>query len=293
MASQSAEMRLIDSHCHLQAERFKVDRDDVIAAARTAGVERLLVPGWNGWSSSAAIDLVDRHPWLDPAVGVHPHDAARVPDSEWSQIARLAMDPRVVAIGETGLDYDRVFSPVPDQLANLRRHLALAIETGRPAILHVRSPAGRRDAQDALVGELRACGFGGSSVAAAFGDRPPAVIHSYSGPVEFARAIIDLGLAVSISGLAFRTGEEATAKVAALVPSERLLVETDSPFLSPPGGPRGRNEPAAVGITAEWVAERRGIASHDEAARSRFGEGLLAAYALTFGRVDGTTVGTK
>ena len=120
--------------------------------------------------------------------------------SSWSA------DPRVVAIGETGLDYDRVFSPIPDQLTNLRRNLALALETGKPAILHCRSAAGRRDAQDALVDELRAAGVGGPAWAAAFGDRPPAVIHSFSGPVDYARAVIDLGLAVSFSGLVFRGG---------------------------------------------------------------------------------------
>ena len=124
-------------------------------------------------------------------------------------------DPRVVAIGETGLDYDRVFSPIADQLTNLRRNLALALETGKPAILHCRSADGRRDAQDALVAELRTAGVGGSAWASAFGERPPAVIHSYSGPLDYAREVLDLGLAVSFSGLVFRRGEEASADVAA------------------------------------------------------------------------------
>jgi TatD DNase family protein len=111
-----------------------------------------------------------------------------------------------------------------------------------------------------------------------FGEHPPAVIHSFSGPLDFARAVLDLGLAISISGLAFRTGEEATRDVAALVPADRLLVETDSPFLSPPGGPRGRNSPEWVRITASWVAQAR---NHDEGA---FGEQLVAAYDRTFPR---------
>jgi TatD DNase family protein len=275
-------MRLIDSHCHLQADRFDPDRDEVLAAARDAGLERVLVPGWNAWSSDAALDLVDRHPWLDAAVGVHPHDAAKVSDAEWIRIVALGADPRVVAIGETGLDYDRVFSPIPDQHVNLRRNLGLALETGKPAILHVRSPAGRRDAQDALLDELRSAGFGGPASVAAFGERPPALLHSFSGPVDFAMAALDLGLAISISGLAFRRGEEPTAEVAALVPSERLLVETDSPFLSPPGAPRGRNAPEWVRITAAWVAERRGIAPDDTAATAAFGEALVVAYDRAF-----------
>lgn len=274
-------MRLIDSHCHLQAERFSDDVADVIEAARASGLERILVPGWNGWSSTAALALVDRYPWLDAAVGVHPHDAAKVDAAAWRDIAALAPDPRVVAIGETGLDFDRVFSPIPDQLDNLRRNLALALDTGKPAILHVRSAPGRADAQDSLVAELRAAGFGGSAAAAAFGDHPQAVIHSFSGSTDFARAVLDLGLTISISGLAFRKGEEATAEVAALVDLERLLVETDSPFLIPPGGPRGRNVPAAVAITANWVADQRRV-PQDEVDRSTFGNGLVHAYDAAF-----------
>jgi TatD DNase family protein len=271
-------VRLIDSHCHLNAERFAGEEEAVLDRARAAGLERILVPGWNVASSERAIELVDRFDWLDVAVGVHPHDAAKVDDAGWRRIVELAADPRVVAIGETGLDYDRVFSPIPDQLANLRRNLALALDTGRPAILHVRSAAGRADAQEAIIAELVAAGFGGAPAAAAFGTRPPAVIHSFSGSVDHARRVLDLGLAISISGLAFRTGEEATADVAALVPAGRLLVETDSPFLSPPGAPRGRNEPEWVRITAEWVAARR--ADADDSA----GEALVGAYDTFAGR---------
>ena len=170
-----------------------------------------------------------------------------------------AREPRVVAIGETGLDFDRQFSPIPAQVTNLRRNLALALETGKPAILHCRSGAGQRDAQDALLAELRTAGVGGAAWTAAFAGRPPAIVHSFSGPVDYAQAAIDLGLAISFSGLVFRTGEESSAAVAAIVPADRLLVETDSPFLSPPGAPRRRNEPEWVAVTAAWLAERRGV----------------------------------
>ena len=267
-------MRLIDSHCHLQADRFGDDVDAVIAAAREAGVERILVPGWNAWSSAAALELVERVPWLDAAVGVHPHDAAKVGDEEWATIAASARDPRVVAIGETGLDYDRVFSPIGAQLTNLRRNLELAVALDKPVILHCRSRAGERDAQDALLREV-----------AAFGAAVRPVIHSFSGPVDYAEAMLELGAVISISGLAFRRGEEATGDVVRVVPADRLLVETDSPFLSPPGGPRGRNTPEWVRVTANWIAELRG----DD--RDGFGDQIVATYDRLFRRAEPATTG--
>jgi TatD DNase family protein len=271
-------VRLIDSHCHLNAERFDDDVEAVIGGARLAGVERILVPGWNVASSERALALADRFDGLDVGVGVHPHDAAKVDETGWLRIVAWARDPRVVAIGETGLDYDRVFSPVPDQLTNLRRNLALALETGKPAILHCRSAVGHRDGQDALVAELGRAGLGNAAWSAAFGERSAAIIHSYSGPVDYARTVIDMGLAVSFSGLVFRAGEEASAAAAVLVPEERVLVETDSPFLSPPGAPRRRNEPEWVGVNARWLAEQRG--SGPEVV----GDALVATYDLVFGR---------
>jgi len=259
-------VRLIDSHCHLQADRFDADVDLVIGGARLAGVQRILVPGWDPASCRGAIALVDRFPWLDASAGVHPHDAANVDDEAWQEVARLALDERVVAIGETGLDYDRLRSPILAQLANLRRNLRLAAETGKPAILHCRSAEGEREAQDALLAELRAFGR----------QPPPVVIHSFSGPVDYAEAMLELGAAISFSGLVFRRGEEPSADVVRLVRADRLLVETDSPFLSPPGAPRARNEPEWVAVTAGWVAEQRSVPPDD------LGEALVATYDAIF-----------
>jgi TatD DNase family protein len=260
-------VRLIDSHCHINADRFANDAEQVLDTARAAGVERILVPGWNVASSERAVALAEQVRWIDIAVGVHPHDAAKVDDASWRRIVGLADDERVVAIGETGLDYDRVFSPIPEQLTNLRRNLRLAADLGKPAILHCRSAVGRRDAQDALLDEMTQMGPA----------MPQAVIHSFSGPVEYARAMLDLGATISFSGLVFRKGEEASAEVARLTPADRLLVETDSPFLAPPGAPNGRNEPEYVRITAEWLAVQLGVRL----------DGLVHAYDQTFqsGRV--------
>ena len=265
-------MRLVDSHCHLQAERFAADAELVLGGARLAGVERILVPGWNRISGEAALTLAERHPWLDAAVGVHPHEAARVDEAAWAWFVEAAADHRAVAVGETGLDFDRAFSSVESQLGNLRRNLALALATGKPAILHCRSAAGRRDAQDALVAELRSAGFGDPTVTRAFGDRPAAIVHSFSGPPDYAEAVLALGLAISFSGLVFRPGEESSAEVARIVPANRLLVETDAPYLSPPGSPRRRNEPEWVAVTARWLAEQR---AEDPAL---LGERLVANY---------------
>jgi TatD DNase family protein len=273
-------MRLVDSHCHVNADRFERDADQVLGAARLAGVERILVPGWNVASSARALDLVERFPWLDASAGVHPHDAAKVDDAGWARIVEWASDDRVVAIGETGLDYDRVFSPIPDQLTNLRRNLALALATGKPAILHCRSAPGKRDAQDALLVELRGAGVGGSAWAATFGDRPPVVIHSFSGPLDYAQATLDLGAVISFSGLVFRAGEESSDDVAAFTPRDRVLVETDAPFLAPPGAPRGRNEPEWVRVTGAWLAGRQRT-DPDE-----LGEALIANYERVFARSE-------
>jgi TatD DNase family protein len=176
-------MRLIDAHCHVNAERFGDDAEEVLEAARRAGVERILVPGWNVASCERARELAEAVGWIDIAVGVHPHDAAKVDDAGWRLIVGWAGAERVLAIGETGLDYDRVFSPIPDQLDNLRRQPSPRgrhREAGHPALPLSR---GRARRPDALLAELTA-------MKAA---RPAIVVHSCSGPLDYALAMLDLG----------------------------------------------------------------------------------------------------
>ena len=155
-----------------------------------------------------------------------------------------------------------------------------ALATGKPAILHCRSKPGERDAQDDLLAAMREAGFGDATATARFAGRPPAVLHSVSGPADYVAAALALGCAVSVSGLAFRKGEEATAEAVRLVPRDALLVETDAPYLSPPGAPRRRNAPEWVAITARWVAER--LAEEPDA----LGEALVASYDRLFVRPD-------
>ena len=238
----------------------------MLLAARSAGLVRLLAPGWDLESSRQSVDLAGEHDWIDGSAGIHPHVASGADEATWRAVEALARDPVVVAVGETGLDYDRGFSPRDDQLANLRRHLALGVELDRPVVLHCRSRVGERDAQDDLLREVRAIP----------GVRP--LIHSFSGPVDYAERMLDCGAWISFSGLVFRTGEEASATVARLVPVDRLLVETDAPYLSPPGAPRRRNEPRYVEITLRWLAEQR----NEDA--EPLSEQLVATYDTLLGR---------
>ena len=178
-------------------------------------------------------------------------------------------------MGETGLDYDRGFSPRDVQLANLRRHFALARELGKPVIIHCRSRPGERDAHEDLLRELADAGAGTDEWPTT-DSRPPGLLHSFSGSVDYAERAMEMGLAVSFSGLVFRRGEEASSTVARMVPADRLLVETDSPYLSPPGAPRRRNEPSWVRVTVDWLAELRGVGVRE------LGDHLVANYDRIF-----------
>ena len=268
--------RFIDAHAHLQADAFDADRLQVLRDARQAGVTRILVPGWDLESSRQAVEFAATAE-VDASAGIHPHVAGGADDATWTAIVDLADRPEVVAVGETGLDYDRGFSPRVAQLVNLRRHLRLGRALGKPVILHCRSRASERDAHDDLLRELEAAGAGTSDWPTVSG-RPPALLHSYSGPIDYAERALAMGLAVSFSGLVFRAGEEGSADVARIVPTDRFLTETDSPYLSPPGAPRRRNEPRWVAVTAAWLAQQR---NENEAG---LGRRLVSNYDLIFSR---------
>jgi TatD DNase family protein len=272
---------VIDSHAHLQHEAFARDLPEVLRRAARAGIRRIVVPGWDLASSRAAAALAGERQGvhLGAAVGIHPHAAAGAGPEAWRELEELAAADGVVAVGETGLDFDRRLSPRETQLDALRRHLELALAAAKPLVLHCRSKPGERAAQDELLCELAAAGVGGPRWRERFGDRPPGVLHSFSGPPDHAARALELGLAISFSGLVFRTGEEASAEAARLVPAERLLVETDAPYLAPPGAPRRRNEPARVRATAAWLARARTT----EAAS--LGRDLVRAFERLFGPV--------
>jgi len=223
-----------------------------VARARAVGLERIVCIGlWRAPGSFGnALELAARDPGFFAAtVGIHPHECARVPEDDWALHERLASDPRVVAIGETGLDFHYDRSPRPVQEASFRRSLGIARAAGKPVVVHV------READEACARVLREEGL------------PPAggVIHCFTGDAAAARAYLDLGLFISVAGvLTFKTAG-AIREAVRIVPRDRLLVETDCPFLAPVPYRGKRNEPAYVVETARKVAEVWG-ATLDEVA---------------------------
>ncbi len=244
---------LVDSHCHLDAPQFDADRQAVIARAAENGVAIIVDPGIDLPSSRAAVALAQQHENVYAAVGVHPHDAKTLDEETRRELRKLATSPKVVAIGEIGLDYYRDLSPREAQRAALVWQLELAAELELPVILH------DRDAHDDVLAML-------TDWHSALGDSHPAraarpgVLHSFSGDETLARQLVALGFWIGISGpVTYRNAERLRGLVRAM-PAEKLLVETDGPYL-PPHPYRGkRNEPAYVRLVAQAVADARGAA---------------------------------
>jgi TatD DNase family protein len=246
-------MILADSHAHLDFDDYRDDLSAVLDRAAAAGVSRIVAIGlWRAPGSFGnALDLAASRPQLVSAtVGIHPHECARVPEEDWRTCEALALDPRVVGVGETGLDFHYDHSPRPIQIASFRRSLGIARTAGKPVVVHV------READAACLETLRAEGV------------PPAggVIHCFTGDAAAARAYLDLGLHLSVAGVVTFKAAEPVREAVRLVPRHRLLVETDCPFLAPVPFRGKRNEPAHVARVAEKVAEIWG-ASVDEVAR--------------------------
>jgi len=242
---------LFDTHAHLHFPEFAGDLDAVLERARVAGVRRILTIGTDVPTSRAAAALAFREPNVWAAVGIHPHEAADADEAALAEIERLAGGPRVVAIGETGLDFFRNLAPREAQERALRSQLALARRTRKPVLLHC------RDAHEETLSIL-----GAADVSEHGG-----IMHCFSGDVGIARRCLDLGLLVSLAGPVTYPKPGALPEVAKFVPADRLVVETDCPFL-PPQPYRGkRNEPAYLAITAARVAELRGEPLADLAAR--------------------------
>ena len=236
---------LVDSHAHLQHERFAADLDEVLERASVAGIQRILVPGWDVASSEAALELAERHrPLIHAAVGVHPHHAAGVDESGWQHLAALAGDPRASAVGEIGLDYFRNLSPPDVQRAALGRQLTMAAEAGLPVLVH------DRDAHEDVTAALLA--WPGPPGRAVRG-----VLHAFSGDAAMASRLVEAGFLVSFAlPVAFRSATGPRAAAPAL-PDGSFLVETDAPYLGPDR--ERRNEPVIVLRVVAELAALRGV----------------------------------
>lgn len=231
---------MIDTHCHLGASAYDPDRDEVLRRAWQAGLTHIVVIGESPAAAAAARELVDSDPRLLATAGIHPHDARVWSPAAAEWLAGCLADPRVVAAGEMGLDYHYDHSPREAQHAAFRAQLALAAEAGRPVIIHAREA----DADVASILREEA--------------RTPVVLHSFSSGPVLLRAGLDLGHYLSFSGMVtFRNW--ALDDAVRAVPFERLLIETDGPYLAPVPHRGKRNEPAFLRPIAARIASVRGI----------------------------------
>ena len=239
-------MRLVDTHCHLNMKELSATLETTLRSAREAGLERLLVAGFDEPSSREAVTLARAHmrEGLFAAVGIHPHDAKTCPSGKLpGTLAAWAQDSRVVAIGETGLDFYYDHSPRNLQGDCFRQHIDLAINFGKPLVVHV------REAYDEALDVLRRENA----------DRCGGVIHCFAGEWHHAVEALDLGFYVSFAGPVTYPRSTGLREVAAKIPMDRLLCETDSPYLAPQPWRGKSNQPAYVAAVYETVAATRGM----------------------------------
>jgi TatD DNase family protein len=243
---------LIDSHAHIQGPEYASDVEAVVKRAQLAGVEKIIVVGGAGELSSneAAVALAESHPGLYATVGMHPHDAKDVEEEEIEKLNQLTAKPKVVAVGETGLDFYYNHSPHEVQRKIFARFIQMACETGLPLVVH------ERDAFNDTAELLRNEG----------GGQVRGVVHCFTGDYQAAQKYLDLGFYLSFTGIITFKNAEPLRDVVRAVPLEKMFVETDSPYLTPVPHRGKRNEPAYVHFIAETIAKVKGL-SFEEVAR--------------------------
>ena len=231
---------LIDTHCHLDAEAFQQDLSEVLQSATDAGVERMLTIGITRQTSEAAVVLANRHAQVSAVVGIQPNYAQEATDEDWQRIVELSAHPQVVGIGETGLDKYWDFAPLEIQRDFFRRHLSFSRQCGKPFVVHC------REAEAEVLDMLRQD----------FANGPlNGLMHSFCGDADMAAECIEMGMYISFAGMVTFKKSTELRDVAKSIPINRLLVETDAPYLAPHPRRGKRNEPAWVRHTAECLAE--------------------------------------
>ncbi len=247
---------LADTHCHLDFDRFDPDRDQIIEQAKKRGLSRILVPGIDLESSRAAVKLAEQYQMVYAAVGVHPNQGSDWDTETRKFLVELADHPKVVAIGEIGLDFYRDWTPQPVQRRIFREQLEIAAEVGLPVIIHNREA--HYEVIPALIHWQEDLAKSGMDLA-----NKPGVLHSYSGNIKQAELVLKAGYYLGITGpVTFKNALE-MQEVAQKIPGERLLIETDAPFLTPHPNRGKRNEPSYVYYVAEKIAELRGISPEE------------------------------
>ena len=255
-------IRLADTHAHLDLPEIEPDRDAVLARARTAGVELIINVGIGLENSRQALATARRYPGLRATIGVHPHGAATLKDGDLEALAPLAADPLVVAVGEIGLDFYRRRSPEETQKLWFRKQLEWAGSLEKIVVIHTR---------EATAATLQILQEARSQI-------PGGVMHCFGGSWQEAQSFLDLGFYLSFAGPVTYPKAQALREVARKMPLDRLLLETDCPYLPPQPWRGQRNEPAYVAATARQVAEARGL-SPEELARATW-ENSLRAFGL-------------
>ena len=260
---------LVDSHCHLDAPQFDADRDAVIARMAESGVRYAVNPGVDLPSSRAAVALaLWQHESIYAAVGIHPHEAKTLDAVALKELEQLAASPRVVAVGEIGLDYYRDLSPRDVQRRAFEAQLELAAEHGLPVIVHDRS------AHDDVLAILSNWCSTLDARHSTF-DIRVGVLHSFSGDVAMAEQAVALGFFIGVSGPVTYRNADRLRDVVRAVPLERLLIETDAPYLTPQPRRGQRNEPAYVRRVAQAVADVRGLTLEQVAVQTTANAGVL------------------
>ncbi|MEM9354549.1 MAG: TatD family hydrolase [Planctomycetota bacterium] len=235
---------LFDTHAHLDQDAFDEDRSSVVDRARSAGVTRIVAVGVTAASSRRCLELANEYPSVAAAVGIQPNYVAQAGPGDWDAIAAMTENPRAVALGETGLDRYWDDTPFDQQQDYFDRHLRLSQSTGLPFIVHM------RECEEDILAMLREARRRGPL---------RGVMHSFTGDAEMAAGCVDLGLHISFAGMVTFKKSDALRASAASVPGDRVLVETDCPYLSPePVRKTRRNEPAHVAHTARLLADVRG-----------------------------------
>lgn len=260
---------LVDSHCHLQDPKYDEDREAVIQRARVAGVSPLVVIGDDMKASRRGVDLAESVEDIYATVGVHPHEAEALTVQDLDMLSRLAESPKVVAIGEIGLDFYRNLSPPDDQRRAFQQQLDLARELNLPVVIH------SRDASDETFEVLATyAGYDRQDWSA---DRPIGVMHCFAGDLALALRYVDLGFAISIPGTVTYPDAKRLQAVAQALPLRSMVIETDAPYLAPQSHRGRRNEPAYLAETAGFIASLRGESV------AQVAEGTAATAARLFG----------